>query len=82
MSDHKYIEFIIDGTDETTRKFRNIRKANWAMFRTFIETQFENGTPWMDPISPKEADILGQRITELITEALDAVCPIKPGIKR
>ena len=82
MSDHKCIEFVIDGVEANTREFRNIRKANWAVFRTFIETRFDSGLPWLDPVSTDEADILGERITNLITEALDQVCPTKPGISR
>jgi len=36
---------------------------------------------WLDPLSAEEADKLGECITGLITEALDTICPIKPGIK-
>ena len=82
MSDHKYIEFTLDGLETTARTFRNIRKADWATFRTFINARFESGEPWLDPISADEADNLGKRITDLITEALDQVCPLKPGIRR
>jgi len=80
MSDHKYIEFTIDGLESSTKKFRNIRKADWSIFKAFINARFESGSPWLDPINADEADSMGKRITDLIIEALDKVCPSTKGL--
>jgi hypothetical protein len=52
------------------------------MYRTFIRMIYLNGAPWTEPISAMEADERGECITQVITEALDNVCPAKCSLYR
>ena len=76
-SDHCYIRFGLSGRLLTeNRKFRNIRKTNWDIFRVTLEKSLKN---WEAiPLTSSEGvENLNNKISSALTEALNKSCPMK-----
>ena len=75
LSDHKLITYYLTFETPQTVLFRNLKKANWALFKHLLSQKTWENPPkfWSKETIEDEADKLMQDITQ----ALDNVCPIK-----
>jgi len=72
FSDHRYVEFNI-GLRQQCKMVRNLRKANWVLFQGILNSYEHGGITDANDIDSETV-----KLTNAITEALNAACPLKP----
>ena len=77
FSDHNYITFV-GGKMETEKGFsRNLKTADWEIFRTNMKE-----ISWPNTDTEVDLDVLAESFHDNIKAAINAACPLKPSLGR
>ena len=76
-SDHRYITFSSGRIIPKQDFSRNLKKANWEIFRGALEK-----TSWPNVLADSNIDELAELFHDKIREALDLACPLRPTMNR
>ena len=77
MSDHRLITMKVQTGEHTTKKGRNLARADWSLFKETLKT---STTKWVEPLRWNHSTIETElrHIMNEIDTALDIVAPITP----
>ena len=77
FSDHRYITFTGSKMTKVENLQRNLKKANWKIFKETLEA-----SDWPEVESDSDLDKLADLFQNIIMAALDSACPMKPSLAK
>ena len=77
LSDHAMITFHLTKARSTEHWFRNVRKANWKDFKTFLPIEISKLLPLNEIRSIRELDSRAEALTKSIIDAYNKSCLLK-----
>ena len=78
FSDHRYITFDMEAYIPQRREYRNLKNANWGLFRAILAVQ---KLPEVH-LDGRNLDECAAGLENIIGEALEVACPMKTAINR
>lgn len=78
FSDHRFIKFDLGKYTPIQDKFRNIRKADWTLFKECLDQEIAN----LPAIHERNLDECSSWLEKVISQALNTARPLKPALKR
>ena len=75
FSDHRYIKFKVGGYVPEEESYRNLKKADWNLFRNILTESSEGN-------NMQGMDARAEEIEKSVSQALELACPKKKAIRR
>ena len=78
FSDHRYITFVMGHYSPVVKQCRNMKKANWGLFRAILSNQKTTQVE----VGGANLDVCAEQLEARVGIALNAACPLRKAVDR